>query len=274
MYYSMIKLPCSNFRVITANFRVSKILGFLQYWHVSLGHYASDNEPSHEIMALFVLHKLILQTCVRGHPLGLDVWFLVGPFVCFHTSCVRTAKALARLRRCPISPEPLLFAYAISTINSWAGSIAFIKPDAIMIKQKNNNNNCKWGWPDFLHSCSKCQMSQYLDCWWYSSTMRSCKSWHFQDLASFYHRQSSKIGHVYLSRATRKRVFGSFRPGHTNRLGQPQKLARVLKFRLRNLEILHYLSSENKGADQTTQMCRLICTFVSRIWHKTHFLMV
>ena len=29
----------------------------------------------------------------------------------------------------------------------------------------------------------------------------------------------------------------------------------------------------NKGADQTARMRRLICTFVVRIWHKTHFFM-
>ena len=34
-------------------------------------------EPAHEIMALFVLRKLILQTHMRSHPVGLDVWFLV-----------------------------------------------------------------------------------------------------------------------------------------------------------------------------------------------------
>ena len=33
-----------------------------------------------------------------SHPVGLDVWFLVRPFVYFHISGVRTAKALARLR--------------------------------------------------------------------------------------------------------------------------------------------------------------------------------
>ena len=37
----------------------------------------------------------------------------------FHTSCVRTAKALARLH----SPEPSLVAYVISTIISCAGLI-------------------------------------------------------------------------------------------------------------------------------------------------------
>ena len=42
-------------------------------------------------------------------------------FVYFHTSCVRTAKALARLRWCAGSPEPSLVAYVIRTIISWAG---------------------------------------------------------------------------------------------------------------------------------------------------------
>ena len=73
-------------------------------------------------MVLFVLFKLILRTRMHSHPVGLDVWFLVAPFVYFHTSCVWTAKALARLRGCAGSPEPSLVAYVISTIISWAGS--------------------------------------------------------------------------------------------------------------------------------------------------------
>ena len=73
-------------------------------------------------MSLFVLRKLILQMRMPGHPVGLDVWCLVRPFVYFHTSHVRTAKALARLRGCPGSPEPWLVAYVISTIISCAGS--------------------------------------------------------------------------------------------------------------------------------------------------------
>ena len=36
-----------------------------------------SNEPSHEIMTLFVLRKLILQTRMRGHTAGLDVLFFV-----------------------------------------------------------------------------------------------------------------------------------------------------------------------------------------------------
>ena len=55
--------------------------------------------PAHEMRALFVLRKL-LQTHMCSHPVGLDVWFLVGPFAYFPTSCVQTAKALVRLRRC------------------------------------------------------------------------------------------------------------------------------------------------------------------------------
>ena len=84
------------------------------------------NEPAREIMALFILHKLILQMRMRSYPVGLNVWFLVWPFVYFHTSCVRTAKALARLHGCAGSPEPSLVAYVISTIISWAGSNCFV----------------------------------------------------------------------------------------------------------------------------------------------------
>ena len=75
------------------------------------------NEPTHEIMALFVLRKLILQTRMRCHPVWLDVWFLVGPFVYCANS--EGSGETSRMRRLP---EPSLFAYAITTIISWAGS--------------------------------------------------------------------------------------------------------------------------------------------------------
>ena len=83
-------------------------------------------EPAHEIMVLFVLRKRILQTRMRSHPVGLDVWFLVGPFVYFHDLYVRTANALVRLRGCTGSPEPSLVACMISTIISWAGSFVLL----------------------------------------------------------------------------------------------------------------------------------------------------
>ena len=88
-------------------------------------------------MALFVLRKLILQTRMRGHPVGLDVWFFIGPFVYFHTSCVGTAKALARLRGSAGSPEPSLVTYVISTIITWAG----LFNGAVDLNYKGNNKS-------------------------------------------------------------------------------------------------------------------------------------
>ena len=61
-------------------------------------------------MALFVCCKFILQTHMRRHPEGLYVWFFIRLFIYFDTSCVRTAKALARLFGCEGSPEPSLIA--------------------------------------------------------------------------------------------------------------------------------------------------------------------
>ena len=84
--------------------------------------YSPENEPYHENMVLFVLRKLILQTRMRSHPVGLDVWFLFEAFFYFHTSCEGTAEALARLRGRAGSPSPSLVAYVISTKISWAGS--------------------------------------------------------------------------------------------------------------------------------------------------------
>ena len=79
-------------------------------------HFDISTEPSHEIMALFVLCKLILQRRMRSHAVGLDV--LVGPFVYFQYLCMQTAKALARLHGWAGLPEPSLVAYVISTIIS------------------------------------------------------------------------------------------------------------------------------------------------------------
>ena len=62
-----------------------------------IDHFERIFEPAHQIMALFNLCRLIRQTRMRSHPVGLHIWFLVWSFVYFHTSYVRTAKALARL---------------------------------------------------------------------------------------------------------------------------------------------------------------------------------
>ena len=52
---------------------------------------------------------------------------------------------------------------------------------------------------------------------------------------------------------------------------QLMRLVRVLKFRLKQVEVLYYPGSENKGADQTAQMRRLICGFVVCIWQTQVF---
>ena len=64
-------------------------------------------KPAYEIMILFVLRKLILQTRMRSHPVGLDVWFLVRHFIYGWAG----------------SPKQSLVPYVISSIISWAGSI-------------------------------------------------------------------------------------------------------------------------------------------------------
>ena len=100
--------------------------------HISMVHYQSKTEGSwgyeqqSHLMRLWYFsssHKPILQTRMRGNSVGQDVWFLVGPFVYFHISWVRTAKALARLCRCTGWPEPLLVTDVVSTIISWAGTV-------------------------------------------------------------------------------------------------------------------------------------------------------
>ena len=80
------------------------------------------NWASREIMILFVLR--IHASNVHAQPSSWARCLIFGrPFVYFHTSCVRTAKALVRLRGCAGSPEPSLVACVISAIISWAGSI-------------------------------------------------------------------------------------------------------------------------------------------------------
>ena len=112
-------------------------------------------EPSHEIMALSVLRKLILQTRMRSHPVGLDVGCFVGPFVYFHSSSVRTAKALARLRGCAGSPEPSLFVYVISTIISCARSIRlYITGNPHLISSQSLNLEGRRGTTDDVATIS------------------------------------------------------------------------------------------------------------------------
>ena len=94
--------------------------GLVSRWCPKLtAHFAHRNASMTKM--LHILRKLILQTArMRSHPMGLDVWCLVGPFVYFYSSYVRTAKALVRLRGCAGSPELSLVAYVVRTIISLA----------------------------------------------------------------------------------------------------------------------------------------------------------
>ena len=56
--------------------------------------------------------------------------------------------------------------------------------------------------------------------------------------------------HVYMSRVMRKPTFWFPTWSDTNQAVQLQKMARGLKFRIKKVEGLYYLCSENKGADQ------------------------
>ena len=53
-----------------------------------------------------------------------------------------------------------------------------------------------------------------------------------------------------LSRVMKKQTFWFPTSSDTNQAVQLQKMARGLKFRIKKVKGLHYLRSENKGADQ------------------------
>ena len=59
------------------------------------------NEPAHEIMALFVLRKLILQTRMRSNPVPLDVWFFGTIRLLSYVMCANSEGSgeTARMRR-------------------------------------------------------------------------------------------------------------------------------------------------------------------------------
>ena len=62
---------------------------------------------------------------MRSHPVGLDVWFCVGPFVYFHTSCVRTAKAL--------HPRSLAWAFAGRLCDKYHNLMSWLIIDASLL---------------------------------------------------------------------------------------------------------------------------------------------
>ena len=65
-----------------------------------------------------ILEFIVLQMCMCSTLFGLQTWNFSCSFLKVPTTFLRTAKALARLRLCAGSPEPLLVAYVISTFVS------------------------------------------------------------------------------------------------------------------------------------------------------------
>ena len=57
-----------------------------------------------------------------------------------------------------------------------------------------------------------------------------------------------------LSRVTKKLSSGFPTRSNTNQAVQPQKMARCLKFLIKEVEGLYYLCSNNKGADQLADL--------------------
>ena len=69
----------------------------------------------------------------------------------------------------------------------------------------------------------------------------------------------------------RKPVFGFPSRSDTNRAVQPLKMASGLKFRILKVEGLHYLCSENKGADQLRGYCEADLRLCFRTCRKSVF---
>ena len=70
----------------------------------------------------------------------------------------------------------------------------------------------------------------------------------------------------------RKRVFGFPTRSDTNQDIQPQKMASVLKFLIKEVEGLYYLSTETKGTDQVRHYCAAHLCLCFRICKKQVFL--
>ena len=70
----------------------------------------------------------------------------------------------------------------------------------------------------------------------------------------------------HMSHVMRKHVFGGVQPGKTQTCSATET---SLSLEILDLARTDYTiqAANNKGADQTAQMRRLICTFVVRIWH-------
>ena len=84
----------------------------------------STTEPSHEIMVLFVLHKLILQTRIHSHP-------VVGPFVYFMYANSEGSGETVRTRRLAWA----VAGHLCNKYHSWLNFHLLLDPSSITIRK-------------------------------------------------------------------------------------------------------------------------------------------
>ena len=92
-------------------------------------------EPTHGILALFVLRNFILEMRMCRHPVGLDVWFLVGlrPLPYFMWANSEGSGETARMRR-------LAWAFARRLCGKYHNLMSWL--------------NCLFiAWPSFARQC-------------------------------------------------------------------------------------------------------------------------
>ena len=115
----------------------------------------SKFEPTHEIMALIALRKLNLQTRMRSNPLGLDVWFLVRPFVYFHTLCGEQRRlwwdSAFAVRLCDKYHNSFLLCSPILNVYVWVS----LSDNVCSLRETGSR--------DLLYPCAACQSLRRLN---------------------------------------------------------------------------------------------------------------
>ena len=160
----------------------------------------------------------------------VNVWCLVKPLVYFQTLCVWTAKALARLSGCAGSPEPSLVAYVISTIISWPGSNILFRSVTNLEEAISSHQTLL---TVTVMLSSHFPLALWLGCLVSSSGMIWIHNWAWENLSS----------------------------GLTHQHAHIPKLLASWNFVYSNYRYYTIQAANNKGADQTAWMHRLICIF-------------
>ena len=89
---------------------------------------------------------------------------------------------------------------------------------------------------------------------------------------AWWHNSEGRFPHVaHLSHVTRKSVFGVSDPVRLKLVCSVTQTSWSRESGFSRYRYYTILVANNKGADQTVQMCRLSCTFVVRIWQKQVF---